>query len=120
MAGTPRGLHEDAATLSRETRELQRGIVSLIEELEAVDWYQQRIDATTDEELRSVLSHNRDEEIEHACMTLEWIRRHSPGFDAQLRRYLFRRGAIVDEKPEAGSSEASLGVGRPAAQAGSS
>jgi uncharacterized protein len=119
MTDTSRGFHEDAAVLSDATRELHRGIASLIEELEAVDWYQQRIEATADEELREVLAHNRNEEIEHACMTLEWIRRRNETFDANLRRYLFRRGAIVDEEEEkASDADASLGIGRPRAVGG--
>ncbi len=70
-------------------------IVSLMEELEAVDWYQQRMDATENDELRGILRHNRDEEQEHAAMVLEWIRRHDAGWDRQLRDYLFREGSIV-------------------------
>jgi hypothetical protein len=66
-----------------------------MEELEAVDWYQQRMDATQDGELRDILRHNRDEEKEHAAMVLEWIRRHDPSFDAKLREYLFTEGSIV-------------------------
>lgn len=112
MTDDGKGLHEDASALSSETRELHRAITSLIEELEAVDWYQQRVDATGDAELRAVLAHNRDEEIEHACMTLEWIRRRSDAFDRQLRRFLFRRGAIVDEEAAAACDDASLPTGR--------
>ncbi|HEX2486419.1 MAG TPA: encapsulin-associated ferritin-like protein [Myxococcota bacterium] len=119
MTDTSKGFHEDAAALSDATRELHRGIASLIEELEAIDWYQQRIEATGDEELREVLAHNRNEEIEHACMTLEWIRRRNDAFDANLRRYLFRRGAIVHEEEErASGADASLGIGRPRAVGG--
>jgi len=92
--GTP-SLHESAEELSAETREMHRALASLIEELEAVDWYGQRIDATRDEELRRVLAHNRDEEKEHACMTLEWIRRRDPGLDELLRRFLFGSGPIA-------------------------
>ncbi|MEZ4218814.1 MAG: encapsulin-associated ferritin-like protein [Myxococcota bacterium] len=88
-------LHEPRDELSTETVDLHRALVSLIEELEAVDWYAQRVDATRDDELASVLAHSRDEEKEHACMTLEWIRRRDPGFDRLLRRFLFRDGAIV-------------------------
>jgi ferritin-like protein len=69
-----------------------------MEELEAVDWYQQRIDATGDEELRAILEHNRDEEKEHAAMVLEWIRRNDPVFEARLREYLFTEGRIVDRE----------------------
>lgn len=87
--------HEAPEALAPETRELHRAVVSLIEELEAVDWYSQRAEACGDDQLRSVLIHNRDEEVEHAAMTLEWIRRQLPTFDSCLRRYLFREGDIV-------------------------
>lgn len=88
--------HEPLEKLSKETVELHRAIVSLREELEAIDWYQQRVDATGDAELKKILAHNRDEEIEHAVMTLEWIRRHNLVFDRQLRTYLFSRGSITE------------------------
>ena len=88
-------LHEPRESLSDGTIELHRALTSLIEELEAVDWYGQRVDATEDRELRAILEHNRDEEKEHACMTLEWIRRRDPKFDEQLREYLFREGPIT-------------------------
>jgi ferritin-like protein len=91
------GLHEPAGALRSETIEMHRAIASLIEELEAVDWYAQRVDATGDEALRAVLVHNRDEEKEHAAMTLEWIRRQDPVFDQLLRRILFRAGPIAAE-----------------------
>jgi ferritin-like protein len=74
---------------------MHRAIVSLMEELEAIDWYQQRMDATHDGELRDILRHNRDEEKEHAAMVLEWIRRRDSAFDAKLREYLFTEGSIV-------------------------
>jgi uncharacterized protein len=90
-------MHEDPAELSPTTREMHRAVRSLIEELEAVDWYSQRIEASDDEELKAVLAHNRDEEKEHACMTLEWIRRRDSAFDALLREILFRDGAITEE-----------------------
>jgi uncharacterized protein len=83
------GYHEPVAELSPETRDYHRAIVSLMEELEAVDWYNQRIDACNDDELRAILVHNRDEEKEHAAMALEWIRRRDPVFDKELRAYLF-------------------------------
>jgi ferritin-like protein len=89
------GFHEPIETLSAKTRDVHRAIVSLMEELEAIDWYQQRVDATQDEELRAILAHNRDEEKEHAAMVLEWIRRHDPKFDGELRAYLFTEGPIV-------------------------
>ncbi|WP_038051849.1 encapsulin-associated ferritin-like protein [Thioalkalivibrio sp. ALJ1] len=81
--------HEPVEELSDESREMHRAIVSLMEELEAVDWYQQRIDGCKDEELKAILAHNRDEEIEHAAMVLEWIRRHNPVFDHELKDNLW-------------------------------
>jgi len=75
------GYHEPVEALSAETRDMHRAIVSLMEELEAVDWYNQRMDACKDPELRAILKHNRDEEKEHAAMVMEWIRRHDPFTD---------------------------------------
>ena len=83
------GWHEAANELSDRTKDLHRAIISLMEELEAVDWYQQRADACKDPELKAVLEHNRDEEKEHAAMVIEWIRRNDPRFDKELREYLF-------------------------------
>jgi len=92
---TSESYHERLEDLSEGTRELHRAITSLMEELEAVDWYQQRVDATSDPALREILAHNRDEEIEHAAMVLEWLRRANATFDEQLRRYLFTTEPIV-------------------------
>ena len=83
------GYHEPVSELSAEARDLHRAITSLMEELEAVDWYNQRMEACTDDELRAILEHNRDEEKEHAAMLLEWIRRRDPAFDKELRDWLF-------------------------------
>ena len=83
------GYHEPINELSDATRDTHRAIVSLMEELEAVDWYNQRVDACKDAKLRAILAHNRDEEKEHAAMVLEWIRRRDPGFDKELKDYLF-------------------------------
>jgi ferritin-like protein len=96
------GFHESPQDLKPQTRDLHRAIVSLMEELEAIDWYQQRIDAATDDALRTILTHNRDEEKEHASMILEWIRRHDSGFDLNLKKYLFTTAPITEqaEKPE--------------------
>ena len=91
------GYHEPIEKLSSVTQDFHRAVVSLIEELEAVDWYNQRVDACTDPELKRILAHNRDEEIEHAAMTLEWIRRQNPIFDRELRERLFKTGPINDE-----------------------
>jgi hypothetical protein len=96
------GYHETISELSDETRDLHRAIESLIEELEAVDWYQQRAEACKDPSLRAILEHNRDEEKEHAAMVLEWLRRKDAAFDKELRDYLFTDRPIVAlerEKP---------------------
>lgn len=95
------GLHEDPADLRAETIDRHRAIRSIMEELEAVDWYDQRVDATSDESLAAVLGHNRDEEKEHAAMTLEWLRRHDPELDRHLRTYLFTEGPITEIEEEA-------------------
>jgi hypothetical protein len=94
--------HEAADTLRAETREMHRALRSLIEELDAVDWYAQRVDASDDAELAAVLAHNRDEEKEHACMVLEWIRRHDAKFDQFLRKFLFQSGPIERDEADAG------------------
>src|SRR5215470_20442567 len=94
------GFHEQPQDLTPQTRDMHRAITSLMEELEAVDWYQQRIDATTDDALRTILTHNRDEEKEHASMVLEWIRRHDPVFDTNLRKYLFTTEPITERARE--------------------
>jgi hypothetical protein len=83
------GYHEPIDELSPQTRDMHRAITSLMEELEAVDWYNQRVDACKDADLRAILAHNRDEEKEHAAMVLEWIRRRDPSFDKELRDWLF-------------------------------
>ena len=83
------GYHEPVEELSDETRDMHRAIVSLMEELEAVDWYNQRADACSDQELKAILEHNRDEEKEHASMVLEWIRRKDHAFSKELQDYLF-------------------------------
>ena len=94
------GYHEPINELTDKTRDMHRAIVSLMEELEAVDWYQQRIDACKDPDLKAILAHNRDEEKEHAAMVLEWIRRRDPRFDEELRDYLFSDKAIVEAEKE--------------------
>jgi uncharacterized protein len=102
------GFHESAQDLTPLTRDLHRAILSLMEELEAIDWYQQRFDATGDDALRIILAHNRDEEKEHAAMALEWIRRHDPVFDANLKKYLFTTGPIT-ERPDASEEKTNGG-----------
>jgi len=89
------GYHEAIDELSNETRDMHRAIVSLMEELEAVDWYNQRVDAAKDDELKAILAHNRDEEKEHAAMLLEWIRRKDGRFDKELKDYLFSKAPIT-------------------------
>jgi hypothetical protein len=89
------GFHEPLDRLSVDTQDMHRALISLQEELEAVDWYQQRAEATEDEALRRILAHNRDEEKEHALMVLEWIRRKDPAFDRMTRVYLFSEGEIT-------------------------
>jgi ferritin-like protein len=83
------GYHEPIEELSDETRDMHRAITSLMEELEAVDWYNQRVDACKDPEPKEILEHNRDEEKEHAAMVLEWIRRRDSVLDKELKDYLF-------------------------------
>ncbi|QVL46882.1 MAG: ferritin [Thiocapsa sp.] len=89
------GYHEPTEELSDETRDMHRAIISLMEELEAVDWYNQRVDVCKDEDLKAILAHNRDEEKEHAAMVLEWIRRKDPAFDKELKDYLFTEKQIA-------------------------
>ena len=104
--------HEPIELLSEETRNMHRAIVSLKEELEAVDWYQQRAEACSDDELRGVLVHNKNEEIEHAMMNLEWIRRHSEVFDANIKKYINAQGPIlaVEKQQTAGEAKAEGGA----------
>jgi hypothetical protein len=118
MADSSMGLHEAREDMTPATLDRHRGIASLMEELEAMDWYQQRIDATIDPELTAVLAHNRDEETEHAAMSLEWLRRQDPVLDEHLREYLFTEGSIValEEEAEGGGGDpapgdGSLGIG---------
>lgn len=87
--------HEPVELLNEKTRNITRAISSLKEELEAVDWYNQRVEASSDEELKAIMAHNRDEEIEHACMTLEWLRRNMGKWDEELKTYLFTTGPIT-------------------------
>lgn len=89
------GYHEEISDLSDPTRDLHRTITSLMEELEAIDWYNQRVDACKDPELKAILAHNRDEEKEHAAMVLEWIRRQDETFSKELRDYLFTQKSIA-------------------------
>ena len=105
MAGSSATLHEDPGSLSANTIDRHRAIVSIMEELEAVDWYDQRLEATSDTQLKEILRHNRDEEKEHMAMTLEWLRRHDPAMDEHLRTYLFTHKSVLEIEEEAESGE---------------
>lgn len=100
--------------LSNEALNIHRALASLQEELEAIDYYHQRVDLSEDESLKAVLAHNRDDEMEHAMMLLEWLRRAMPGFDVQMRKFMFTSGSILSlasadkPKPESGGG---LGLG---------
>jgi ferritin-like protein len=103
MAGET--LHEDRSILGADILDRHRAISSLMEELEAIDWYGQRIQGSDDAQLRAILTNNRDEEKEHAAMVLEWLRRHDPALDRQLRTYLFTEGPIHDLGATAASAQ---------------
>jgi len=108
------GLHEPVDDLSPEVVDRHRANVSLQEEFEAIDWYDQRVSATGDAELADILAHNRDDEKEHAAMVLEWLRRKDPALDEQLRKYLFTNGSITSLETVAadgGEGSGSLGIG---------
>jgi ferritin-like protein len=109
------GYHEPAELLPEATKDFHRAIESLIEELEAVDWYQQRADATKEASLRAVLLHNRNEELEHAMMTLEWLRRRDPKIDEVTRTYLFAEGEItqIEEAKKAAAATGKVGGASP-------
>jgi ferritin-like protein len=120
MSDNSATLHEDPKHLHPDTIDRHRAIVSLMEELEAVDWYDQRIDAAHDQQLKELLAHNRDEEKEHASMVLEWLRRHDAKLDEHLRTYLFTDGSLLEIEHEAehgggdngkGSGDGSLNIG---------
>lgn len=111
--------HEPWDALSDDVRDMHRALVSLKEEIEAVDWYHQRVVTTSDPELKAILAHNRDEEIEHACMTLEWLRRTVPAWDENLRTYLFTEDSITGIEGHDGDAGGDdddargLGIGKP-------
>jgi ferritin-like protein len=119
MAGNSSSFHEAEERLKPQTRDRHRAVASIMEELEAVDWYDQRIDAADDAELREILAHNRDEEKEHAAMVLEWLRRRDAKLDEHLRTYLFTDKPLlqIEHEAEQGGEEApagadgSLGIG---------
>ena len=93
--------HEPLEMLQQKTRDMHRAVVSVVEELQAIDWYAQRVDASQDPELRAILEHNANEEKEHASMLLEWIRRNDPVFERKLREHLFKDGPIVTPEEQA-------------------
>lgn len=104
------GYHEPIGSLNTATRDLHRALVSLQEELEAVDWYRQRMDACRDDELRAILAHNMEEEVEHASMLIEWLRRRNAHFAEHLSDYLFTEAPITEiEEAEAQAEEEAEG-----------
>jgi len=107
MASSSADLHENADVLGPETIDRHRAVVSIMEELEAVDWYDQRVQASSDEELKAILAHNRDEEKEHAAMVLEWLRQHDTALDRQLRAYLFKDKPVVEIEADADARDSS-------------
>jgi ferritin-like protein len=120
MAQSSGSFHESTEVLKPETMDRHRAIVSIMEELEAVDWYDQRVDAAGDGELKAILAHNRDEEKEHAAMILEWLRRHDAVWDEQLRNYLFTEKPVLEVEQAieegaagdgGGNGDGSLGIG---------
>jgi ferritin-like protein len=98
------GLHESAKHLRRKTRDMHRALVSLGEELEAVDWYRQRADACGDAELEAILLHNMREEMEHAAMLIEWLRRKDEHFHDQLQHYLFSQAPVTEIETDTSSA----------------
>jgi hypothetical protein len=105
------GLHEPEQRLRAETIDAHRALTSMMEELEAVDWYGQRVDAADDPELKAILAHNRGEEIEHFVMTLEWLRRRDAKFSTELESRLFTTGSIVaQEAAKEGGAAAESGT----------
>jgi hypothetical protein len=111
------GLHESIDQLSPTTVDYHRAVISLMEELEAVDWYNQRIDAAADDELKQILAHNRDEEKEHAAMVLEWLRRQDATLGKWLSTYLFHEGSIVQREAETTGGTGGAAAGEAASDA---
>lgn len=97
--------HESYDSLDEQTRNFTRALSSFKEEIEAINWYNQRVALATDQELKEIMAHNRDEEIEHAIMTLEWLRRNMPGWDEEMRTYLFKQGNIAHMEDGEGGQE---------------
>jgi ferritin-like protein len=113
MAGSSANYHEPYELLSEESKNMHRALVTVMEELEAIDWYQQRAEACSDEDLKKILLHNKNEEIEHAMMSLEWIRRQNPVFSDQARTYLFSKGPITEIEKEVEGGGGSSGISSP-------
>src|SRR5678816_4755076 len=108
------GFHESESKLRPETLDNHRALTSMQEELEAADWYDQRVDAATDQDLKDILGHNRDEEKEHFAMLLEWYRRRDAKMDEHLKGYLFTTGSLIAREQAStrgGSADASGGGG---------
>ncbi len=103
--------HEDVKLLDEKTKDCARALNSLKEEVEAVDWYHQRMSASKNENLIKILKHNRDEEIEHACMMIEWLRRNMDGWDEQLKTFLFKNEPITEIEDEMEEECDSLKIG---------
>ena len=106
---------EPYEAIDEQTRNISRALTSLREELEAIDWYNQRVNTTTDQELKSIMAHNRDEEIEHAVMAMEWLRRNMAGFDEDMKTYLFTEGSLLEVEKQATSADGSAGTEGPKA-----
>jgi ferritin-like protein len=106
--------HEDLNELSEKAKDITRALNSLKEEIEAIDWYNQRADVTKDEAIKAILEHNRDEEIEHAAMIIEWLRRNMEAWDDELKTYLFTEGSIteIEESEESEGSGNDLGLSK--------
>ncbi len=105
--------HEPPEDLSPKTRDFRRALNSFKEEIDAIDWYQQRMDSTQDDQLKRIIEHNKLEEMEHAMMALEWLRRNMDGWDEKMRQYLFKEKDIVElEKDEVPSDQKDLGIGK--------
>lgn len=101
------GYHEPVEELSQADRDISRALNSLKEEIEAVDWYHQRAAATQNPDIRAIITHNRDEEIEHAVMMIEWLRRTMPEWDEALKIYLFTEAPITEVEEAAAGGEGS-------------
>ncbi len=99
--------HEPVEFLDAKALDISRALNSLKEEIEAVDWYNQRVVASSCPELKAIMAHNRDEEIEHAAMTIEWLRRNMDSWDEELRTYLFTTGSITELEDAAMQGEGS-------------